>query len=771
MLGIKRDRKGISPIIATVLLILITLALIAILWVGVRYFVSEKTSSLSDCSQADITLNPDYVCYDSAKKVMSIGISKGTNNINISRLQFVFSYDNADQSNIQETIIGINSKKIMYFNMSGIFNGKQPKKVSLIPIIVSKGKEKNCGTIFQLAVKNCTITNNFAGAYDGWLGCKTNEDCIDKSGDKDSQCLHLSNRKEGVCCWKGFCSEGAGITASGGGGGGGGGEGSTFVSLGCVPDCTGKTCGDDGCKGSCGSCGVGEKCNPYGTCNKAAIQITAGGYGACALLSDGNIKCFGANYQSGNAIQISEGQQHTCALLSNRNVQCFGGNSNLGFEELNIPASVQGNAVQITAGRLFSCVLDTKKDVTCWGYNAWGWANNYKGGDAVSVSAGEFSKCILLENNSVICYGDLPYEGSTCILENNIWKCHGLLPSPNIQEKILEISVGGMGHSRYGCALLENGNVKCWWGGGFTQVGIYNYAQIQPYNGGDAVSVSVGSMDTCVLLKNGNVKCSGEYESYASEGYTKGDAIQVAVGTDKICILTNKGDANCWLVGSHFLDSEKITLFSTWSCKSDSDCPGQKCSAGACVCVPSCTGKSCGSDGCGGESCGSCASGICYNSKCCVPKTCSPGNCGIIDDGCGGSLNCGKCSPGQICNNNNQCCVPKTCSPGNCGTISDNCGGSLICGKCSPGQICNNNNQCCVPKTCSPGNCGTISDNCGGSLDCGTCKAGVVCLNNQCCVPKTCSAGDCGTMSNNCGGSLNCGKCSPGHSCISGRCV
>jgi len=41
----------------------------------------------------------------------------------------------------------------------------------------------------------------------------------------------------------------------------------------CTPNCTGKTCGDDGCGGSCGTCGAGQSCSPGGTCT---------GGGSCA---------------------------------------------------------------------------------------------------------------------------------------------------------------------------------------------------------------------------------------------------------------------------------------------------------------------------------------------------------------------------------------------------------------------------------------------------------------------------------------------------------
>jgi hypothetical protein len=34
----------------------------------------------------------------------------------------------------------------------------------------------------------------------------------------------------------------------------------------CMPDCTGKTCGDDGCGGSCGMCPSGQTCNSSNAC-------------------------------------------------------------------------------------------------------------------------------------------------------------------------------------------------------------------------------------------------------------------------------------------------------------------------------------------------------------------------------------------------------------------------------------------------------------------------------------------------------------------------
>ncbi|MEM4244713.1 MAG: hypothetical protein QXR60_00715 [Candidatus Nanoarchaeia archaeon] len=80
--------------------------------------------------------------------------------------------------------------------------------------------------------------------------------------------------------------------------------------------------------------------------------------------------------------------------------------------------------------------------------------------------------------------------------------------------------------------------------------------------------------------------------------------------------------------------------------------------AGTC-CIPNCVGK-CGgaSDGCGGTCTAACPSPqVCYNQACCTPATCSSlgKQCGSWLNGCGGTLNCGTCSSGYVCNSNGQC--------------------------------------------------------------------------------------------------------------------
>jgi hypothetical protein len=165
-----------------------------------------------------------------------------------------------------------------------------------------------------------------------------------------------------------------------------------------------------------------------------------------------------------------------------------------------------------------------------------------------------------------------------------------------------------------------------------------------------------------------------------------------------------------------------------------------------------CNGNKCGDDGCGG-SCGTCAAGTtCSAGQCvCVPS-CPANWCG--PNGCGGSCGCPGDTDRCI---NNACCTP-SCGKRQCG--SNGCGGS--CGECAPGQTCSSTGICkCTPK-CDGKSCG--DDGCGGV--CGTCGAGSTCCAGVC---KSGAGACCGgvwtNLSNddsNCGG---CGNVCSGNSC------
>jgi hypothetical protein len=192
----------------------------------------------------------------------------------------------------------------------------------------------------------------------------------------------------------------------------------------------------------------------------------------------------------------------------------------------------------------------------------------------------------------------------------------------------------------------------------------------------------------------------------------------------------------------------------------------------------------------------------------CTPTTCGAQgkNCGKVDDGCGGSLDCGVCPGILVCGaqSPNVCgCVPKTCTAlgVNCGQQSDGCGGLIDCGTCTAPETCGGSGKAsvcggvavtCKPKACADfptGACGPQSDGCGGlTANCGSCTAPQTCggggVAGQCgggpapCTAKTCAsfpAGTCGPQSDGCGGlTPSCGSCTAPQVCggggVAGQC-
>jgi hypothetical protein len=186
----------------------------------------------------------------------------------------------------------------------------------------------------------------------------------------------------------------------------------------------------------------------------------------------------------------------------------------------------------------------------------------------------------------------------------------------------------------------------------------------------------------------------------------------------------------------------------------------------------------------------------------CEPVTCTPQGgyyCGIIGDGCGGTLDCGECPGGLLCN----ACRPHVCvrsegvvmscqwSSGDhyCGKLDDGLGCALDCGECPAGQTCGGggtpgvcgSEDCATKVTCSTGDtqyCGWIGNGCGGALDCAPeCPTGLLCHPDKIChlvdCPSriNCNTADaeyCGLIGDGCGGVVDCGlSCPAGQVCDS----
>jgi len=146
----------------------------------------------------------------------------------------------------------------------------------------------------------------------------------------------------------------------------------------------------------------------------------------------------------------------------------------------------------------------------------------------------------------------------------------------------------------------------------------------------------------------------------------------------------------------------------------------------------------------------------------CTPTTCAATgtSCGLIDDGCGGTLDCGVCPP--VCGDGS--CDPEedcaSCEV-DCGACPPPCGDGL----CEEGEDCSSCEADCgdCPPVCGDGSCDAGEDCASCAADCGTCPP--VCGDGSCDTGEDCvsCAADCDVCPPVCGD----GTCDVGEDCAS----
>jgi hypothetical protein len=184
--------------------------------------------------------------------------------------------------------------------------------------------------------------------------------------------------------------------------------------------------------------------SPLSFAQTSAI-IAAGDTHSCARLSDGTVRCWGANNygQLGNgtttgsstpvavngmtaAVEIAAGGKHNCARLSNGTVNCWGlnGYGQLGngstttFFSAPVVVSGMSTAIDIAAGANHSCAVLSNGTVNCWGDNSYGQLGNGTSGGisrtpvavsgistATAIVAGGTHSCARLSDGTVRCWG------------------------------------------------------------------------------------------------------------------------------------------------------------------------------------------------------------------------------------------------------------------------------------------------------------------------------------------------------------------------------
>lgn len=262
--------------------------------------------------------------------------------------------------------------------------------------------------------------------------------------------------------------------------------------------------------------------------NFVAVAVVAGVRYACALSSEGAIKCWGDAPGYGDtairgdevadmgtnldaidlgtgrsALAVSVGMNTTCAVLDNHRVKCWGENY---FATLG--AAPEDWVLGDEAGEMGDALEALELG---------------SGFDAIDVTVGAFHVCALSTTGLVKCWGSntLGACGAGCVSAAGVppFSMGNALPALQIDASRAVLAIdAGYSHT---CALLEDATVKCWGSGGFGQHGAgasqsvggcayaVNDVGVVDLAGQRALSVTAGGFDTCVRLGSGHTRCWG----------------------------------------------------------------------------------------------------------------------------------------------------------------------------------------------------------------------------------------------------------------------
>jgi alpha-tubulin suppressor-like RCC1 family protein len=359
-------------------------------------------------------------------------------------------------------------------------------------------------------------------------------------------------------------------------------------------------------------------------------SITVSNNVACATLSNGRVRCWGANEQGqagtgtvtrdpvtmptevdgvADAISVDCGTATCCALSLGGGVQCWGWNDQgalgVGLDVralFNRPTAApvlqqdKGQVALTGAGRLsvgglHSCVL-VAGQLNCWGWNQAGQGGLTAGNDGgppgllvatpseignlteVSSARCFFAEhtCAVTTDGQALCWG-LDFNGELGDGDVGTWRGTA---APVVGLTGVTAIASGQKHS---CAIANAGKgskgVYCWGLNNFGQVGVDPPAKGEPNQVtpievpglSNAVALTAGQSHSCALLDNGEARCWG-----ASNGGQLGDGnvadgphaepavvldpngsdgpligiTQLSAGFSNTCAVTSDGRAYCW---------------------------------------------------------------------------------------------------------------------------------------------------------------------------------------------------------------------------------
>jgi alpha-tubulin suppressor-like RCC1 family protein len=323
-------------------------------------------------------------------------------------------------------------------------------------------------------------------------------------------------------------------------------------------------------------------------------QVSAGDSSTCALATSGFMYCWGDNsygqlgdgttgsYRmrpypvsglNGTLTQLASAAVSACAINSNKQVQCWGanyygqlGNNTITDSNVAVPVSNLNDATKLAAGRSWVCAVRQGGSVACWGSNYDGQLGNgttteshVPGNvsnlvDAISLGGGYSHACAVRTGGVMSCWGSNYYGelGNASTVSTT---------APVAVTSLTSVTATAFGLGNHSCAVRQNGNVACWGDNYYGQLGNGSTTAASTFvtvsNIVDATALALGAYHSCALRSGGGVVCWGTGSSgELGNGATSMSTVPVTVanvsanaitgGGSHTCALRSNGTVTCW---------------------------------------------------------------------------------------------------------------------------------------------------------------------------------------------------------------------------------
>lgn len=300
---------------------------------------------------------------------------------------------------------------------------------------------------------------------------------------------------DGVRCWgQGYGAKPLDITGLS--------DGASTIAVG-AHSCVVTKAGGVKCWGNNFAGALGDGAGPSSTTpvdvvglSSGMTAVAVGGTHSCALTGAGGVKCWGGNRfgQVGDGTTndrstavavsgsqtgvtaIAAGSYHSCALTAKGGVECWGD----AYGSMPAPVSgLQRGVIAIAAGSSHRCALTSAGGVRCWGSNSEGQLGDGTTSSratpvdvvgltsgVTAIAAGGEHTCALTTSGAVECWGadfrgELGDGTSTFAARSTPVGVVGL------SSGVTAIAAG----DAHSCALMSNGDVRCWGRDDFGQLG------------------------------------------------------------------------------------------------------------------------------------------------------------------------------------------------------------------------------------------------------------------------------------------------------------